>query len=85
MVWNSIETFILERRMDTHARQQEMYNLHRAMIGKDVCINDFWSSSLSNSPSNDIISKIFLAQFLKDEQLYLRHITSIMAGDKYQL
>ena len=76
----SIETLILERRMDTFSRQQEIYKLHMKMIGRDTCTSTFKMSLLSNSQSNDIISNVFLAQFLNDEHLYLRHINSIQTG-----
>ena len=39
--------------------------------------NEFWSSELSKAPSNDLLSKCFLARSLRDEQLYLREIMSI--------
>ena len=39
--------------------------------------DEFWSSELSKAPSNDLLSKCFLARFLRDEQLYIREITSI--------
>ena len=54
-----------------------MYKLHMKMIGKETCSSDFNVSLLSNCPNNDIISKFFLAQFLKDEHLYLQHTNSI--------
>ena len=42
--------------------------------------NDFWASPLASGPTNNIISKCFLAKFLLDEQIYLRDISSIPSG-----
>ena len=79
----AIERFIMERHMETYARQHEMVNLHQMMIGigTEPFMCSFGSSLVSNAPSNNIISKVFLAQFLKDEQLYLKYINSIEIGD----
>lgn len=47
-----------------------------------MCESDFWSSPLSSDPSNDIIAKCFLANFLTMEQLYLRQIVEVSASDQ---
>ena len=43
--------------------------------------SDFWSSPMSNSPSNDVLSKCLMAGFLQHEELYLREMTSIPIGE----
>ena len=78
MNFYNIETFILERRLDAHARQQDMLT---SMFGECGHGHDFQTSHFSNSPSNDIISKLVLAKFLMDENLYLKEMISIPPGE----
>ena len=54
-----------------------MSKLHMKLVGRKICTCTFKMSLLSNSPSNDIISK---GQFMNDEHLYLQHINSIPTG-----
>lgn len=72
-----IETLLLERRWESFSLKLETLNHHQAIKGEDITVGDFWSSSFCVFPSNDIISKCFLATFLLNDQLYLREITSI--------
>ena len=41
---------------------------------------DFWSSTYSNIPSNDFISKYFLARILLDEKVYVREMLELPCG-----
>ena len=41
---------------------------------------DFWSSSLYNCPSHDILAKCFLVRFLDDEKLHLSEMEGITVG-----
>lgn len=50
MNFYNIETFILERRLDAHARQQKRLT---SMFGECGHGHDFQTSHFSNSPSND--------------------------------
>ena len=59
----NIESLILEQRWEHFARQQD--------IVLDTSSINFFDMPLSKSPSNDILSKAFLATFLENEQLYL--------------
>lgn len=70
MNFHSIETSLMEHRLDTIARQQEMHNMIGGMC---ACAHDL---PFLSSPSNDIISK-----FLKDEHLYLKEMMSILPGE----
>ena len=75
-----IQTFIQERRLDTLARLQELHQVQHNILGDtEVCETE--NKRLLYSPSNDLIAKIFLAKFLKDERLYLAEITSVPVGE----
>ena len=76
----NLESLIIERRWESFARQQELSQIHGKLSVQPVCLSDFWSSKISQSPSNDILSKCFLAQFLKHEKLYLKEMTCIPAA-----
>ena len=78
MNFYKIETFIQERRLDTLARMEKLHQAHHNILGDtEVCKNE----NTFYSPSNDIIAKVVLAKFLKDERLYLAEITSIPVGE----
>ena len=68
----NIESLILEQRWEHFARQQDIYDhmLNTSSI-------NFFDMPLSKSPSNDILSKAFLANFLENEQLYLSEMINI--------
>lgn len=75
-----MESLILQQRWETYARQEDVLRIHRRIISQDEQDTDhdeFWDTELAKSPSNNILSKSFLAGFLKEEDLYLREITSI--------
>lgn len=81
MNFHKIETFIIEKRWETYAKKQDMLRLHNTLTEQSVRLEDFLTSPLAKSPSNNIISKCFLATFLKNEQLYLNEILKIQAGN----
>ena len=58
-----------------------MLSLHSDICGECVHVCDFQKSPFFKSPSNDIISKVVLAKFLKDENVYLQEMISIPPGD----
>ena len=80
MNFYNMETFIIERRWLAYARQVDMLSIHKQMTGQCVSQGDFWKSPFSQCPSNDIISKCFLARFLQDEQMYIKDMTAIPTG-----
>ena len=75
-----IQTFIQERRLDTFTRLQELHQVQHNMLG-DTKVCETEDKRLLYSPSNDLITKIVLAKFLKDERLYLAEITSFPVGE----
>lgn len=70
-----MESLILEKRWESYSRQVELLEIHGKLSSKCMTTTDFFSSSLSKSPSNDTLSRCFLARFLNHEQLYLREMT----------
>lgn len=80
MNFYKIETFILERRLDTLARTEKLHKAHHNILG-DTCTKVCKNDNKLDSPSNDVIAKVVLAKFLKDEKLYLAEITSIAVGE----
>ena len=79
--FHNIESFVMERRWERFAREQDILTQHKIITGQSVQESDFWTSPLSKSPSNDLLAKCFLAKFLQDEQLYLKEMTAIPTGD----
>ena len=77
----NMESLILERRWETFARQQQMIEAHKLMTKQNPTISNFLDSQLSKSPSNDILSKCFIAKFLQDEPLYLREMVTVPCGN----
>ena len=82
MNFYNIESLITERRWEAYSRQKNHFDLHRQTMqySSNCDDGDFWSSSLSNCPSNNILAKCFLARFLNDEQLYLNEMEGITVG-----
>ena len=50
------------------------------ITGKSHGTCNLWESAFSQTPSDFILRKCFLAVFLKNEQLYLRELHSIQTG-----
>ena len=82
MNFYNIESLIVERRWETYSRQRSHFYLHRQNTQQTTNCDggDFWSSSLSICPSNDILAKCFLARFLDDEKLYISEMEVITVG-----
>ena len=78
-----IETFIVERRMATYAKACSYFSLHQSVI-KSSSVGEvhFSNSFLSDCPSNNVISKVFVASFLADEHIYFQEIDSFFIGSK---
>lgn len=77
----NMESLIVERRWESYARQQDLLEIHGKMSSQSLNIDDFWSSSVSKSPSNDVLAKCFLAGFLQYEQHYMREMMCIPIGE----
>lgn len=77
----NLESIIIERRWESFARQQELLQIHGRVSLQPVCLSEFWDSKLSKSPSNDVLSKCFLAEFLNHEKYYLKEMTCIPIGE----
>lgn len=71
MNFYKIESLILEQRWEYFSRLQNTCEIDA----------NFFDMALSKSPSNDIISKAFLATFLENEQMYIHEMLSIPIGE----
>ena len=67
---------IIERRWECFVRKQDML-----LAREDDSDHDFWKSTMSNSPSNNMLAKCFLTGFLWHEDLYLQEMASNPIGD----
>ena len=76
-----LESLILERRWEVYAQQQRLHASLSGLQSPDTCSDAFLTSIISKSPSNDILSKMFLTQFLKDEKIYLQEILKIPSSE----
>ena len=74
MNFYNIESLILEQRWEYFSRKQDICE-------KDTSTINFFDMALSKSPSNDILSKAFLAVFLEKEQLYLQEMSNVPIGE----
>ena len=77
MNFMKVETLLIERRLLAYKRQEDILTIHKELTKQPVCKGDFWKSPLSKCPSNDLISKIFLAGFLKTEHVYVQEMMTI--------
>ena len=73
----NLESIIMERRWELFTRRQEMLQIHCGLSQQNVHVQDFWTSPESKSPSNDVLSKCFIAEFIRQEQLYLKEMTCV--------
>ena len=71
-----VETLIIQTRWETHEREQGLRSLHTP----EAVHEPFMDSDLSKTPSNNVITKCFLATFLLQEQVYTREMNSINVG-----
>lgn len=53
-------------------RQNDVHTIHRDITKQCALQGDFWKSPLAKCSSNDVISKTFLAVFLKDEYMFIQ-------------
>ena len=76
-----IESLVTQKRWETHAREQRLKSLHALTTHKETVLhNEFMDSYLCNTPSNDLITKCFLAMFAHNEYLYIREMFSLNVG-----
>ena len=79
MNFNTIESVILERRMETHAKGiANFMNQNTTELSDDD--SSFNKSPLSQYRSKTVISKLFLSTFLSRERFYLKEIENIFVG-----
>ena len=71
-----METLIIEKRWETFVKKQYLRTLSTET---QVSCNydEFLTSPMSQTPSNDILSKCFIAGFLQNEELYLNEMIAI--------
>ena len=55
-----------------------MLQIHGKLSLQPFCLGEFWDSKVSSSPSNDVLSKCFLAEFLDHEK---KEMTCISVGE----
>ncbi len=80
MNFYNMESLIIERRWRVYARNLNRLNLHTS-TAHPCTLNGFQSSHLSNSPSNSLLAKCFLAKFTSQESVYIRELMSIEIGN----
>ena len=79
--FHNMETIVLERRWETFS-MQKAFDQHSSSNYHPTAIDqDFFSFELAKSPSDSLLTKCFLATFLKEEQVYLTEIVSTNVGD----
>lgn len=81
MNFYAIETYIMERRMATYATGSSHFHLHQQVTHLASCESGFFNSPLSNCPSNDAVTKLFLASFLENENVYVKEMEKITIGN----
>ena len=72
----SMESLILEKRWECFAKKQELLAVNK-QTQASCSYTEFLASSMSQSPSNDVLSKCFLTRFLQHEELYLHEMEAI--------
>ena len=72
----NMEIFILERRWETFANLEDM-KAYQQYLSQTMTINfppltvTFMEVNWLSAPTNNVLTKCFLAAFLKDENLYI--------------
>ena len=80
--FHNMETIVLERRWETFS-MQKAFDQHSSSNYHTTAIDqNFFSSELAKSPSDSLLTKCFLATFLKEEQVYLTEIVSTTCRSK---
>ena len=80
MTMLEIESLIIQRRWETHAMEQNLMSLHAITTHTNYIEEQFIHSYLSDTPSNNLITKCFLATFLHNEQTYAKEMLSVKVG-----
>ena len=80
MNFYTIETFLSERKLDVFARWQCMHKTHHKLMREHVQICNYQMEANLKSPSDDIIAKMVLVTFLKDEKTYLAEMNTVPVG-----
>ena len=78
--FHNMEIFLIDRRWNSFLKQCDLLRVHEMISGKSHGTCNLWESAFSQTPSDFILRKYFLAVFLKNEQLYLRELHSIQTG-----
>ena len=79
-----IETFLLQRKWEFHAREQEFGLIHNSVRVQDGNTQEnlmLPDSEVLRSPSDTLIRKCFLAHFLANEKVYNREMFHINIGE----
>ena len=79
-----MESLILEKRWESFVRKQQLLAI-KQNIQVSCSYNDFLASNMSQSRSNDALSKCFLTSFLQHEELYLREMVNIPVTESISL
>ena len=73
-----METLIIEKRWETFVKKLRTMNTETQVSCNYILTYDeFLTSPMSQTPSNDILSKCFIAGFLQNEELYLNEMIAI--------
>jgi len=75
-----METLILEKRWENFARKVQLHTINSERQ-VSCSYNEFLASPMSQAPSNDILSKCFVAGFLQNEELYINEMMAIPVTD----
>ena len=82
MTFLEIETFLLQRKWEVHAREQEFDSVQKSITIRDVNTHEMLpDSELLKTPSDTLIRKCFLAHFLVNEKIYAREMYHINVGE----
>ena len=75
-----METLIIEKRWENFVRKEYLctMNTERQV---SCSYNEFLTSPMSQTPSNDVLSKCFIAGFLQNEEHYLNEMITILVTD----
>ena len=80
-----MESLILEKRWESFARKQQLLAIKWNVQEVSCSYDDFLASKMSQSPSNDALSKCFLTSFLQHEELYLYEMINIPVTESISL
>ena len=81
MTFLEIETFLLQRKWEIHAREQDFYLVKRSVTLEDVDTHEMLpDNGLSNIASDTLIRKCFLAHLLENERIYTTKCFALTLG-----